>query len=116
MGPNNTITYKNKKISIPKNIDENEKFGYIKDGKIEYTEKIVDILFENQVYINTNDLSTLKKYNFCIHKNKEIYIIGLKTREILDDILSELHDHNYETNIYILQITTNHILMFLFII
>lgn len=101
----NIITYKTKKISIPKNINENEKFGYIKDGTMIYTDEIVDILFENQVYLNTDDLSILKEYDFGIHRNKEIYIIGPKiTPEALDYILSKFLYYNYYTNLYVINI------------
>lgn len=98
----NFITYKTEELSIPKNIDENKKFGYIKNGKMIYTDEIVDILFENQVYINTSEISIVKKYEFGLHKNKEIYIIGPKiTSEVLDYILSEI-SYNFYINLHVL--------------
>lgn len=101
---NSYITYKTEELSIPKNIDENEKFGYIKNGKMIYTDKIVDILFENQVYINTSDATILKKYDFGLHQNKEIYIIGVKTtKEILNYILSSFSFNGYQVNLHFIK-------------
>ena len=98
------ITYKTKNLSIPKNIDGNKKFGYIKNGKMIYTDEIVDILFENQVYINTSKISVLKKYEFGLHKNKEIYIIGPKiTLKVLDYILLNL-GRSFPINIHIISL------------
>lgn len=107
--PNSSyITYKTEELSIPKNIDENEKFGYIKNGKMIYTDEIVDILFENQVYINTSDTTILKKYEFGLHQNKEIYIIGVKTtKEVLNYILYEFSFNDYQINLHFIEYNVN---------
>ena len=91
------VDYNLNELYKPTNINPNYKYGYVKNNELIYTNNIVDILFETQVYLNIDDINTLIEYDFKLHKNKQLFIFGPNTTtEIIEYIC---FNNDYKNNL-----------------